>query len=86
MRIRKLFQTLKVNVKKIIEQAIRIQFEIKYVDIPKLIKHKTGDNIDKDFAIKITEQMDSVEKVKIGNVKNPNGIRQKGKTGPLFNE
>lgn len=70
---------------KIIEQALRIQFEIKYVDIPRLIKQKTGENIDKEFAIKITDQMDSVEKVKIGNVKNPNGIRQKGKTGPLFN-
>jgi hypothetical protein len=71
---------------KIIEQALRIQFEIKYVDIPRLIKQKTGENIDKEFAIKITDQMDSVEKVKIGNVKNPNGIRQKGKTGPLFND
>lgn len=71
---------------KIIEQAIRVQFEIKYIDIPKLIKQKTGDNIDKDFAIKITEQMDCVEKVRIGNVKNPNGIRQKGSTGPLFND
>jgi len=77
---------IKSHYQKIIEQAIRIQFEIKYVDIPKLIKQKTGDNIDKDFAIKITEQMDGVEKVKIGNVKNPNGIRQKGITGPLFNE
>jgi hypothetical protein len=71
---------------KIIEQAISVQFEIKYVDIPRLIKQKTGENIDKDFAIKITDQMNSVEKVKIGNVKNPNGIRQKGKTGPLFND
>lgn len=71
---------------KIIEQAICVQFEIKYVDIPRLIKQKTGESINKDFAIKITDQMDSVEKVKIGNVKNPNGIRQKGKTGPLFND
>lgn len=71
---------------KIIEQAISVQFEIKYVDIPRLIKQKSGENIDKDFAIKITDQMNSVEKVKIGNVKNPNGIRQKGKTGPLFND
>lgn len=71
---------------KIIEQEISVQFEIKYVDIPRLIKQKTGENIDKDFAINITDQMDSVEKVKIGNVKNPNGIRQKGKKGPLFND
>lgn len=71
---------------KIIEQAIRVQFEIKYIDILKLIKQKTGDNVDKYFAIKITEQMDGVEKVRIGNVKNPNGIREKEKRGPLFND
>lgn len=64
---------------KIIEQAIREQFEIKYIDILKLIKQKTGNNVDKYFAIKITDQMDGVEKVRIGNVKNPNGIREKKK-------
>jgi len=71
---------------KIIEQALSVQFSIKYVDIPKLIKLRTGKTIDKAFGIKITEQMNNIEKAKIGDVKKSNGIRQKGKRGPLFNE
>jgi hypothetical protein len=70
----------------IIEQALNSKFEIKYVDIPRLIKQRNGETIDKEFGIKITEQMSNVEKAKIGDVKKPNGIRHKHKTGPLFNE
>ena len=74
-----------IQYQKIIEQALIVKFKIKYTEIQKLIKHKIGKEIDKDFAIKITEQMSNVEKVKIGDVKKINGI-QKVTTRSLFNE
>lgn len=69
---------------KIIEEELTYKGEIRYVDIVKLIKKKSGDNIDKNDAVKITKGMSNVEETKIGDVKKPNGIKQKEKTATLF--
>jgi hypothetical protein len=67
-------------IKKMIEQALEKQQEIKLSDIAEMIKTKTGKKVQIGFIEKVAKQINGIELIKIGKAK---GVMRT--TGNLFN-
>lgn len=60
----------------IIEEMLKLKDKIRFIDIAREITNKTREKINKERAEEITDSMKDIEKIKIGSVKNPNGIKR----------
>lgn len=67
--------------KKIIEQALNQQPEVKLTDIATMIKEKTGNKVQNGIVENLAKQMSGIEIIKIGKAK---GIRRRDKSTELF--
>lgn len=67
--------------KRIIEQALKQQPEVKLTDIATIIKEKTGNKIKNGIVESVAKQMGGIEIIKIGKAK---GIRRRDASTELF--
>lgn len=67
--------------KKIIEQTLNQQPEVKLTDIATIIKEKTGNKIQNGIVESVAKQMSGIEIIKIGKAK---GIRRRDTSTELF--